>query len=155
MAEKMVKTAKINKWKPKPSQQIVDRDGKLFICRFDKAVSESLKIYNRFLLGKESYINQLDVITNYINFFINFYDTDNEVVMAYLKVKFAIDKNKLYNKDNMKSYIDFIYDILFTPTIVDKIVQMIEDSYIDDIEGTTDYKKKYVKNEKKHHKTGI
>ena len=149
MAEKMVKTAKINKWNPNPSQQIVDRDGKLFICRFDKAVSESLKIYNRFLLGKESYINQLDVITNYINFFINFYDTDNEVVMAYLKVKFAIDKNKLYNKDNMKSYIDFIYDILFTPTIVDKIVQMIEDSYIDDIEGTTDYKKKYVKNEKK------
>ena len=102
MSEKMVKTAKINKWKPKSNQLIVDRDGKLFICHFDKVVNESLKIYNRFLLGKESYINQLDVITNYINFFINFYDTDNEVVMAYLKVKFAIDKNKLYTKENMK-----------------------------------------------------
>lgn len=150
MSEKMVKTAKINKWKPKSNQLIVDRDGKLFICHFDKVVNESLKIYNRFLLGKESYINQLDVITNYINFFINFYDTDNEVVMAYLKVKFAIDKNKLYTKENMKSYIEFIYDVLFTPNIVDKIIQMIEDNYIDDIEGTTDYKKKYVKNEKKH-----
>ena len=71
--------SKINTWKPKDYQVIVERDGKLFVCHFDRLFghSEKLKIYNRFLIGKESYINQLDVITSYTNFFINNYNMIN------------------------------------------------------------------------------
>ena len=146
------RTSKINTWKPKEHQVIVEKDGKLFVCHFDRLFghSEKLKVYNRFLIGKESYINQLDVITAYTNFFINNYDFDNELAMAYLKIKFALDKQKTYDATNMNSYIDFIYEVMFTDTMVEKIVRMTEENYLDDIETTSEEKKKYLKNEKKH-----
>lgn len=146
------KVDKINSWKPKEYQKIVDRDGKLFICNFEKLFGhdDRVKVYKKFLIGKESYINQLDVIIQYINFFINYYDLDNELVTGYLRIKFALDKKKMFNADNMRSYIEFVYETLFTPTIVDNIVRMIDDNYIDDIEGVTEYKKKSAKAEKKH-----
>lgn len=150
--DKSKRVSRINTWKPSKHQVIVEKDGKLFVCHFDRIFGHSNKLsaYNRFVLGKESYINQLDTITSYINFFINNYDFDNELVMAYLKCKYAIDKQKLYTEENMNSYIDFIYEVMFTDTMIQKIVQMTEENYLDDIESTTDDKKRYVKNEKKH-----
>ena len=152
ITDRSKRTSKINTWKPKDYQMIVEKDGKLFVCHFDRLFghSEKLSVYNRFLIGKESYINQLDTITAYTNFFINNYDFDNELAMAYLKIKFALDKQKTYNQDNMNSYIDFIYEVMFTDTMVKKIIQMTEENYLDDIETSTDDKKKYLKNEKKH-----
>ena len=146
------RTSAINTWKPKEHQIIVERDGKLFVCHFDRLLghSERLNVYNRFLIGKESYINQLDTITAYTNFFINNYDFENELVMAYLKIKFALDKRKLFNTETMNSYIDFIYEVMFTDTMIEKIKRMVEDNYLDDIETNTEEKKKYLKNEKKH-----
>ena len=146
------KTSKIHSWKPKDYQVIVERDGKLFICHFDRLFGypEKLSLYNRFLIGKESYINQLDVITSYTNFFINNYDFENELVTAYLEIKYALDKNHLYAEHNMTSYIDFIYETMFTPTMVQKIIDMVEENYLDDIESGDDEKKKYLKNDKKH-----
>lgn len=146
------RVSKINTWKPKDYQVIVEKDGKLFVCHFDRifGYSNKLSAYNRFLIGKESYINQLDVIASYTNFFINNYDFDNELVMAYLKCKFAIDKEHQFSEQDMNSYIDFIYEVMFTPTMVDKIVRLVEENYLDDIETTSEDKKKYIKNEKKH-----
>lgn len=153
MATNRVKrVSRINTWKPKESQVIVERDGKLFVCRFDRIFGhkEKLKPYSRFIIGKESYINQLDVITSYTNFFINNYDPDNELVTAYLKIKYALDKQKMFDTENMNAYIDFIYEVMFTDSMVQKIVQMTEENYLDDIETSEEDKKKYVKNEKKH-----
>ena len=157
MDQKDHENVNITKWKPKSDDEvIVERDGKLFICHFwklfgtTKDVQKKLKVYERFLIGKESYINQLDVITSYTNYFINVYDTDRELVTAYLKIKYALDKQKLYTKDNMDSYIDFIYEIMFTPTMVDKIIQLVEDNYLDDIENNPNTSKRYMQNKKKH-----
>ena len=149
---KSKQTSKINTWKPKEWQKIVERDGKLFICHFDRVFghTKKLSVYNRFIIAKESYINQLDVITNYTNFFINNYDFENELPMAYLKIKYALDKNKLYNQDNMNAYIDFLYEVLFTDTMIEKIVRMVEENYLDDIESPTEEKSQYLKNNKKH-----
>ena len=151
MAVKKIKS-KINSWKPKKYQMIIERDGKLFVCHFDRlfGYQDNLRPYNRFLIGKESYINQLDTITNYTNFFINNYDFDNELVTGYLKTKFALDKEKIFNAESMQSYIDFLYEVIFSNTMVDKIIKMVNENYLDDIEVQGDDKKKYVKNEKKH-----
>jgi|GEM_PF-5519974 len=160
------RTSKINTWKPTPSQIIVERDGKLFVCHFSKVFNaklypelghkkgekdfvDRLKPYERFLIGKESYINQLDIITSYTNFFINNYDFEDELVLAYLKIKFALDKQKVFNKENMMAYIDFIYEVMFTDTMIEKIIRMVEENYLDDIESNTTEKQKYLK-QKKH-----
>lgn len=150
--DKSKRVSKINSWKPKDYQVIVEKDGKLFVCHFDRifGYANKLNAYNRFLIGKESYINQLDTITSYINFFINNYDFDNELVTSYLKCKFAIDKNHLFGEEDMDSYIDFIYEVMFTDTMIDKITNLVEENYLDDIETSDEDKKKYVKNEKKH-----
>ena len=147
------RTSKINTWKPKEYQKIVEMDGKLFICHFSKLFghAEKVDLYKTFVIGKESYINQLDIITSYINFFVNNYDFDNELITGYLKTKFALDKEHLYDESNMDSYIDFLYEVIFTNTMVEKIVRMVEENYLDDIDQVqNDERRKYIKNDKKH-----
>jgi hypothetical protein len=152
--EREKRTSKINSWKPKDSSEIyVDKDGKLFVCYFEKVFpenAEKVMPYDRFVISKASYEAQLEIITRYINFFINVYDKDMELMTAYLKLKFALDKQKLYDKDAVNGFIDLIYEIMFTPTMVEKIRQMVEENYLDDIESDDENKKKYVKSEKKH-----
>ena len=49
------RTSKINTWKPKEYQKIVERDGKLFICHFSKLFghAEKVDLYKTFVIGKE------------------------------------------------------------------------------------------------------
>ncbi len=154
ISEREKRTSKINTWKPKSSSEIfVDRDGKLFVCYFEKVFpknAENVMPYDRFIISKASYEAQLDVIIRYINFFINTYDKDMELMTAYLKLKFAIDKQKMYDASAVNGFIDLIYEVMFTPTMVDKIRLMVEENYLDDIESDDDNKKKYQKPEKKH-----
>lgn len=111
--------SEINSWVPSTVDRIAEADGKLFIMRFDKIFQQKpFQIYNRFSIKKGSYANQLDCIVHYINYFIKFYDVENELPMAYLSCKFAIDRDKMFTADNMKSMIDFIYCKLFTESMI-------------------------------------
>lgn len=135
------RTSAITTWKMKKSDLLVDVDGKLFIVKLDEIFQQpKFAVYNKFSIKKGSYENQLDVIVRYTNFFMKFYDPEKELAMAYLKCKFAIDKDKLFTKDNMQAMIDFIYDVMITDTMVTKIEKMVEDNYLDDIEGGKDGK---------------
>lgn len=153
LIDRAKRTSKINTWKPKdPSQIYVEQDGKLFVCHFDKIFnSDKLEVYNRFIIAKTSYENQLDKIISYTNFFINNYDADKELVTAYLKLKFKIDKEKSFDKNAVRGFIDMVYEVMFTPSMVKKIRKLVEDNYLDDIEQDDETtKKKYLKSEKKH-----
>lgn len=147
-----LRTSKINSWKPGKTTTFVEPDGKLFLCHFDKIFNApELADYNRFVLNKTSYENQLDNITRYTNFFIHFYDTEQELLTAYLKLKLTIDRDNTYGKEDMAAFIDFLYQIMFTPTMQEKIKRLVEENYLDDIEDSSDEKKRYYKaNEKKH-----
>lgn len=147
-----VKKPLITNWKPKKNQLLVERDGKLLVCHFDKIFGEPEKLneYSKFIIGKESYINRLDAIERTINYFEAYYDTDNELIAAFLKIKYTLDNKRMFTEDNMDSYIQFIYDVIFNERIVDRINQMVEDNYKGDIETPAEDKKKFLKNEKKH-----
>ena len=148
---KASKLLKIDKWNPKPSQCIVEPDNKIFLCHFDRVFQQpKLERYNKFYIQKLSYINNLELITKYINYFINCYDSDNELVSAYLKIKFETDEKRTFNENNMDAYISFLYEILFTDSIINKINDLVEDNYLFDIEGNDSKKKKYQKNDRKH-----
>lgn len=169
ISEMAKRTSKINTWKPRESQKYVVPDGRLFICYFEKLFDleqfmkettkstlskvekrKRLKEFDTFIINKGSYENQLPIITKYINFFMNYYDAEGTLPVAYFKLKYELDYQKRYNIENMNAFIDMIYEILFTPDMVEKINQMIEENYLDDIESDTEEKKKYMKNEKKH-----
>lgn len=131
----------ISKWKPKKSEVFVDNDGKLFIINFDEIFNKKKYcIYNRFVIKKESYENQIEDICKYINFFIKFYDTNEELIPAYFRIKYALDKKKMFTKDNMNAYIDFIYETIFTENIVNAIFKAVDENYLDDIESGNQYK---------------
>ena len=155
--------AEITQWKPKrdKSNLYAEADGKIFIFHFEKLYKpeEKMSVYDRFFVDKVSYGSQLPTIATYLNYFIEKYDNDHEVPLALLKLKYAIDKEtcgenengeeiKRFTQDNMPQLISLIYEILFTPTVIEKIKQLVEDNYLDDIEATDN--SKYLKDAKKH-----
>lgn len=145
------KKSKITSWKPNEDDILVTNDGKLFIIYFEKVIQpkEKVKIYDKFMIKKSSYEKQLGIICKYINFFLKFYDDDHEVILAYLKIKFALDKEKRFDESNSEQLIDLIYEVLFTDSVVEKICQMVEDNYLDDIESSQE-SKKYIGKDRKH-----
>lgn len=155
MEEKKRKEGKINKWKPKNASQIfVSRDGKIFRCHFLKVFTtntpEKIEELSVFFINKSSYENQLDHIVSYINFFINFYDTDMEFMIAYFKLSNVIGRERSFDESGVDGFIDLLYDVLFTRTMIEKIRRLTEDNYMDDIESDDNDKKPYLKSEKKH-----
>lgn len=146
-----LKTSRFIEWKPDKKDLICERDGKLIVCHFEKVFGhdEKLSIYDRFLIGRDSYVKQLDQIIRYINFLMSEYDYDNELVTAYLKIKFAVDKENAFGPEDLLAYKSFLYNIIFTNSMVEKINTMVEENYLDDIEVTAD-DKKYSKENKKY-----
>lgn len=141
----------ISDWKPTKENTIVRKDGKLFVCDFDRALGAAkLAQYNKFCINKESYENQLPVIVRYLNYFMDKYDEDEELVNGYLKIKFELDKKKSFKIEDMDAYIDFLYEILFTESMVEKIRLLVVENYVDDIEIQTNAKKKYQASGKSH-----
>lgn len=142
------KVSKIVTWKPKKDQILTDCDGGIFLVYFEKVFdNKDIAIYDRFLIKKSSYEKFLPTITKYINFFENFYDTDHELIMAYLKLKYVLDEKKMFDKNNVSALIDMIYEVMLTPAIVDKVKRMVNDNYLDDIESKD-------KDDSKRYKTG-
>ena len=158
------RVSKINIWRPGKTTTYVDRDGKNFVVYFEKwfnivnATEKTLVNLDSFVISKTSYENQLDIITRYTNFFIHFYDPEMELITSYFALKTAIDQdkdkktgNKIYGPNDKEAFISYIYEIMFTPTMVAKIKKMVEENYLDDIEAGPEEKKKYYKaNEKLH-----
>ena len=143
------KKSKIVSWEPKADDYIVKSDGKVFYVLFDKVLTpKKVSVYNKFMMKKKSYEKQLDIVVKYINFFIKFYDTDNQMVIAYLKIKYAMD-HRIFTDNNPEQPIDFIYEVFFTDSIISKINQLVEDNYLDDIESSEE-SKKYINKERKH-----
>lgn len=97
--------------------------------RFDKIFDKpDLREINNFILNqKRTYANHIKIYCNYINYFIAHYDYDNELLLAYLKIKFMIDNAK--NKYTRKTLIEECYTHLLSDTMVKKIEQMTEDLY--------------------------
>lgn len=144
------KISKLKNWTMKKADQIAESDGKLLIFHFEDLFQpEKIKVYDRFFIKKTSYEKQLNTICRYLNFYMKFYDTDHELALAYLKLKYALDKEKRFDENNMQEFIELIYELMFTPTVVQKIKAMVDDNYLDDIESSEN-SKKYVGNEKKH-----
>lgn len=141
-------TAEINTWKPKNSKEvIVEAEDQMFKVYFEKFFDEKMKKLDIFYVRKSSFEPHLALSAKYINYFINRYDPENELVMGYLKLKHALDEaknpdgTKLYTAESVHALIDLIYEIIFTDTMCQKIRDMVEDNYLDDIErDVTKYK---------------
>ena len=134
----------LTKWKPRETDKYATYDGGIFIMRFEKAFIDKDNIiqkYDRFLIKKASYEKQLPEITKYINYFLRFFDTDHELIIAYLKLKYEIDCKNRFTEENVDELIALLYELLFTPTMVQKVNMMVKENYFADIESSEESKK--------------
>lgn len=134
-------------WKPRMEDLFAYSDGKLLVMAFDKFTgNEAFSAYNKFSIKKNSYEKQIDLMCHYINFYTTFYDTDREFIMGYLKVKYELENRKRFGPNSIPAFLDFLYEMLITPKFVARMTRMVNDCYIDDIEGNMDGRGKYIKN---------
>lgn len=135
---------RVDEWEMTEKDAIVGHDGKLIIIPFDKIFGhEKIKALNTFVIKKDSYVKRLgDIvdketgavdrgICHYINYFIKFYDDNNELLMAYCRLKFLIDDKRKHI--SLNSFIKALYSILFTDSMKEKISKMVEDNYYIDL----------------------
>lgn len=146
------RNAEINTWRPKSDDEIiVESEGQRFIVHFEKLFKghdDKVKKLDDFIVKKPSFTEHLKVNSEYINYFINRYDSENDVVMGYFKMKYLLDEKKAFRLDNLQQFIDSIYGFFFSERLCEKIKQMVADNYLDNIEsGENPYKssKKYMK----------
>lgn len=77
---------------------------------------------NRRLFKKE-----LPVIINYIDYFMEFYDYDNDLISIYIKLKYDIYMNELHNLDTCKHR---ILSYLFNKSrLKEKLTRLVDDNY--------------------------
>lgn len=126
------KTVLVDEWMPNKSDSIVKYDGKLVIVPFDKIFNNStIGVLNAFNILKESYVTKLNIVTHYINYFIKFYDEDNELLLAYLKLKAMADDKE--RKLTLPIFIQFVYNVLLSESMRNKIIDLVEDNYYIDV----------------------
>jgi len=146
--------APINEWVETDEERYLTYEPQKCYIEFHKIFGiKSLAGYHEFTIRKDSYSNQLPVICRYVNFFIHAYDKEHELWTAYLHLKFVTDNEdgEIYftGEAQLGQFIDHIYEVMFTPSIIRKIHQLVDDNYLDDIESD-EGSKKYITKEKKH-----
>lgn len=121
------KFIRVDDWTPGENDHKVMFDGKLIVIPFHTIFNRPSQALNTFIIKKESYVRQLPYFCQYINYFIRFYDPENELLLSYFKLKSLIDNKKQSMK--IKQFMKAMYMILFTDSMKEKIHRMTEDNY--------------------------
>lgn len=93
----------------------LDEDGK------ETEVSKDLSYAE---INKKTFANNINSMVRYINYFIEYFDDDNELMTAYFYTMYTIMMAKY--ELNPEDFIDMIRSTFATNTMVDKVVAMVE-----------------------------
>jgi hypothetical protein len=127
----------LDHWDIPEEDRILKSVDKTITIDFHKYFHIKESNFNKFYLQyKDSYVSKLNLITHYINYFIKFYDYDDELLGNYLRVKYWIDINPENDPRRRTDFINILYTSLITDTIYDKIKKMVEDNYRIDLAQT-------------------
>lgn len=126
----------LNHWEIPEEDQVLKAYEKSIVINFEKYFHLNTDKLDKFYMQyKDSYISKLNLITHYINYFIKYYDDDDELLGNYLRLKYWVDVN--YDEPRPREdFINLIYTSLITETIYEKIKRMVEDNYRIDLAQT-------------------
>jgi hypothetical protein len=126
------------KWKIHPDDVKFYVSGRSMMIDFDKELTldnPNTQPLNEWKVSRSSYYQHLPFIVEELNFFETMYDNDNELIAGLFRLKYLIDVNRLdYTEKNYDAFVDVAYKTLFTDSMKAKIIKMIDDNYVDDIE---------------------
>ena len=127
----------LDHWEIPEEDRILKAMDKTITIDFHKFFHIPESNFNKFYLQyKDSYVSKLNLITHYINYFIKYYDDDDELLGNYLRVKYWVDINPENDPRRRSDFIQILYTSLITDTMYDKIKRMVEDNYRIDLAQT-------------------
>jgi hypothetical protein len=127
-------------WKLFPDDAKFFSVPKTIIIKFDKELAhlnnENISALNEWKVTKISYSGWLPKLCEELNFFETMYDPEGELIAALFRIKYLIDVDNIsYTMKNFDAFKDLCYKTIFIPSIKEKIVRMVDENYVDDIEA--------------------
>lgn len=145
MGEKEMKTTNpnIDEWSREPEEAYVYPDGKSIVLnmkklqpksfkRFEKRNPDAVKAMGRFNISRDAFANKSDEVCQYLDYFMEFYDPDKELPLAYANLKKIIDSRS----DSITSaeYVKLLISRLILETnIRQRLYELVEDCYDYDV----------------------
>ena len=133
----------VDNWKAEGDDKLITHAGKCIIIPFDKLIDkvnkDTLNIF--YISFKDSYVKRLAQITDFLNYFIKYYDDDNELIMNYLHCKYMIDHKK--TKPSRKGIIKWLYKRFVTDSMYKKVQKYVNDNYRIDLAQNKEADKQY------------
>lgn len=128
------------KWKLYPDDARFFSLPKTMIIKFDKELdhidNENVSALNEWKVTKISYSSYLPRMCEELNFFETMYDEEGELITSLFRIKYLIDVDNIsYTMANFAAFKDLVYKTIFTNSMKEKIIRMIEENYVDDIEA--------------------
>ena len=128
------------KWKLYPDDARFFSLPKTMIIKFDKELdhidNENISALNEWKVTKISYSSYLPRMCEELNFFETMYDEEGELITSLFRIKYLIDVDNIsYTMVNFAAFKDLVYKTIFTNSMKEKIIRMIEENYVDDIEA--------------------
>ena len=128
---KYKKTRFIN-WEPIPEDIIMRHNGSQIFVNFSALFPEDVvdPAYQIFQLRAKR-VDLQNYICEQINFFTALYDDDNDLITAMLAAKYITD-SETYTIATFDQYYHVLYDTLFPPRTMEKILKMVEENDVGD-----------------------
>lgn len=129
IVEKYLDHPKLHEWVPTEEDEFFIQDGSSVVAKYERISEigvreETLCTY---LIVLQHFVTRMPDILKHMNYFIKYYDTSNEFLMAYLSLKFIIDtRAKVMTSKSLKSY---ILNRIMTESFMDNIQKMVDDLY--------------------------
>lgn len=128
------------RWKLYPDDARFFPGYKSLIIKFDNELShlgnENISALNEWKVTKLSYASYLTKMCEELNFFETLYDQEGELITALFRIKYLIDVDSIsYTMKNFDAFKDLCYKTIFTESMKAKILRMVEENYVDDIEA--------------------
>lgn len=139
-AEEKPKYPDLFEWVPEDNNIffIFDEPTGKVVARFEEFynITRDTQI-SKFKINQGHYKKRMPEICQHMNYFINFYDTNNELYNSIFSVKFTIDKRPSIQP---KAFRELVLNRIITPSLVEKIKQMAKDLYVENIADNNEEK---------------
>lgn len=127
-------------WNPAPEDEIFRFDvqsGCVIVdyeTRYQLREGTKLPVFD---IKKRHYKDRMDDVVFHINYFEKFFDTDHELYVAMMSIKYVIDQKPTFS---IKAFQKLILDRLVTPTFIQKIKKMTDFLYRIDVDSQASIK---------------
>ncbi len=117
----------LNKWECEKGKEYFIYENEVVRARYEEILGlDKGTILSTFLIIKNHYKDRMADVIKHINYFLTFYDTEKELFLAILSIKFIIDQN---NSISQKMFKKLIMDRVVTDTLMNNVKRMANDLY--------------------------